>query len=95
MAPGLAGMRAGTWMLTTTAFAGLGFYFLDRTQRVAWLRQLDLIAAQPWAKDHKVGLAPGEAFGPGGEGNVRLCFASGPERLSQGLDRVEAAIRAL
>ncbi len=34
------------WMLTTTAFAGLGFYFLDRTQRVAWLRQLDLIAAQ-------------------------------------------------
>jgi class 3 adenylate cyclase len=35
-----------TWMLTTTAFAGLGFYFLDRTQRIAWLRQLDLIAAQ-------------------------------------------------
>lgn len=34
------------WMLTTTAFAGLGFYMLDRTQRVAWLRQLDLIAAQ-------------------------------------------------
>jgi adenylate cyclase len=34
------------WMLTTTAFAGLGFYFLDRTQRIAWLRQLDLIAAQ-------------------------------------------------
>jgi adenylate cyclase len=34
------------WMLETTAFAGLGFYFLDRTQRIAWLRQLDLIAAQ-------------------------------------------------
>jgi class 3 adenylate cyclase len=34
------------WMLTTTAFAGLGFYFLDRTQRIAWLRQLDLISAQ-------------------------------------------------
>src|SRR5690606_12675352 len=34
------------WMLTTTVFAGLGFYFLDRTQRIAWLRQLDLIAAQ-------------------------------------------------
>jgi aspartate/methionine/tyrosine aminotransferase len=47
------------------------------------------------AKDHKVGLAPGEAFGPGGEGNVRLCFASGAERLSKGLDRIEAAIKAL
>ena len=34
------------WMLTTTVFAALGFYFLDRTQRIAWLRQLDLISAQ-------------------------------------------------
>jgi aspartate aminotransferase len=47
------------------------------------------------AKDYKVGLAPGEAFGSGGEGNVRLCFASGAERLSKGLDRIEAAIKAL
>jgi len=47
------------------------------------------------AKDHKVGLAPGEAFGPGGQGNVRLCFASGAERLSRGLDRIEAALEAL
>src|SRR5215510_9764538 len=47
------------------------------------------------AKDFKVGLAPGEAFGPGGQGNVRLCFASGAERLSRGLDRIEAALEAL
>lgn len=47
------------------------------------------------ARDYKVGLAPGEAFGPGGEGNVRLCFAAGAERLSKGLDRIEAAIKAL
>ncbi len=47
------------------------------------------------AKDYKVGLAPGEAFGPGGQGNVRLCFASGADRLSKGLDRIEAAIKAL
>lgn len=46
------------------------------------------------AKKHKVGLAPGEAFGPGGQGNVRLCFASSAERLSKGLDRIEAAIKA-
>ncbi len=35
-----------------------------------------------------VGLAPGSAFGPGGEGHLRLCFASGPERLSAALDRL-------
>ena len=46
------------------------------------------------AKKYKVGLAPGEAFGPGGQGNIRLCFASSAERLSKGLDRIEAAIRA-
>ena len=36
-----------------------------------------------------------EAFGPGGQGNVRLCFASSAERLSKGLDRIEAAVKAL
>lgn len=44
--PVVAILYQSAWMLTTTAFAGLGFYFLDRTQRIAWLRQLDLIAAQ-------------------------------------------------
>ncbi|MBS0518380.1 MAG: pyridoxal phosphate-dependent aminotransferase [Proteobacteria bacterium] len=47
------------------------------------------------AKEYKVGLAPGEAFGPGGQGNIRLCFASSAERLSRGLDRIETAIKAL
>ena len=44
--PLIAILYQSAWMLTTTVFAALGFYFLDRTQRVAWLRQLDLIAAQ-------------------------------------------------
>ncbi len=47
------------------------------------------------AQEYKVGLAPGEAFGPGGQGNIRLCFASSAERLSKGLDRIEAALKAL
>jgi aspartate aminotransferase len=47
------------------------------------------------ARKHKVGLAPGEAFGPGGRGNIRLCFASSAERLSTGLDRIESAIKGL
>ena len=35
-----------------------------------------------------VGLAPGSAFGEGGEGHMRLCFAGSMERLSAGLDRL-------
>jgi class 3 adenylate cyclase len=44
--PRLAVIYQFTWMLTITAFAAIGFYFLDRTQRIAWLRQIDLIGAQ-------------------------------------------------
>jgi len=40
-----------------------------------------------------VGLAPGSAFGPGGEGHLRLCFAGGTQRLSAALDRLEPLFR--
>jgi len=40
------------------------------------------------ATEHKVGLAPGIAFGPGGEGYLRLCFASAPDRLRQAVERM-------
>ncbi len=36
-----------------------------------------------------LGLAPGSAFGPEGEGAIRWCFASSIERLSEGADRLE------
>ncbi|HZW21987.1 pyridoxal phosphate-dependent aminotransferase [Noviherbaspirillum sp.] len=36
----------------------------------------------------KLGLAPGNAFGPEGEGYVRWCFASSLERLDEGVQRL-------
>ncbi len=39
-----------------------------------------------------VGLAPGLAFGPAGEGWLRLCFAANQDILSQALDRLEPAL---
>jgi aspartate/methionine/tyrosine aminotransferase len=39
-----------------------------------------------------VGMAPGIAFGPEGEGWLRLCFATSPERLSDALDRLAPAL---
>jgi aspartate/methionine/tyrosine aminotransferase len=38
----------------------------------------------------RVGLAPGTAFGAGGEGYLRLCYAQSNERLSEAMDRFEA-----
>jgi len=41
-----------------------------------------------------LGLAPGIAFGPEGEGFVRWCIASSEERLAEGLERLEKALSA-
>jgi aspartate/methionine/tyrosine aminotransferase len=51
-----------------------------------------LAFATDLAARHKVGLAPGVAFGPGGEGHLRLCFASETSTLSHALDRLETAL---
>jgi len=37
----------------------------------------------------RVGMAPGAAFGTGGEGFLRLCFASSTKRLGEAMDRLE------
>ena len=39
-----------------------------------------------------VGLAPGRAFGPSGEGRLRLCFAAESQTLSKALDRLATAL---
>jgi aspartate/methionine/tyrosine aminotransferase len=41
-----------------------------------------------------LGLAPGSAFGPEGEGYVRWCFASSIERLEEGARRLERFLAA-
>ncbi|MBI1396428.1 MAG: aminotransferase class I/II-fold pyridoxal phosphate-dependent enzyme [Betaproteobacteria bacterium] len=43
--------------------------------------------------EHGLGLAPGIAFGPEGEGFVRWCFASDTARLDEGLERLERGLR--
>ena len=41
----------------------------------------------------KVGVAPGAAFGLGGEGHLRCCFASAPARLEAALARLAPLLR--
>jgi aspartate/methionine/tyrosine aminotransferase len=40
-----------------------------------------------------VGLAPGRAFGLGGEGFLRLCFARPPEQIAAAAERIAAVIK--
>jgi aspartate/methionine/tyrosine aminotransferase len=40
-----------------------------------------------------LGLAPGSAFGPEGNGWLRWCFAARPERISAGLDRLDGFLK--
>jgi aspartate/methionine/tyrosine aminotransferase len=43
-------------------------------------------------RDVGLGLAPGSAFGPAGEGYARWCFAAGEERLAAGVERLKKAL---
>ncbi len=53
-----------------------------------------LALAKRLVTDHGLGLAPGAAFGPEGEGWLRWCFASrDPARLDLGMQRLRGAIR--
>ena len=42
---------------------------------------------------HNVAVAPGCAFGAGGEGYLRLCFAQSPDRLARALSRLTEGLR--
>ena len=52
-----------------------------------------LALARRLVAEHGLGLAPGSAFGPEGEGWLRWCFASRqPQRLLAGVDRLARAL---
>jgi aspartate/methionine/tyrosine aminotransferase len=45
-------------------------------------------------RDHGVVVVHGSAYGPGGEGTLRVSFASGDPTLAAGLDRLNEGLRA-
>ena len=50
--------------------------------------QTSLALCKSLVRDAGLGLAPGSAFGPEGEGFVRWCYACDPARLDQGVERL-------
>ena len=49
--------------------------------------------AKRLVREAGVGLAPGAAFGAGGEGWFRLCFARSPEMIEKAVDRLQNSLR--
>ena len=43
-------------------------------------------------REHGLGLAPGSAFGPEGEGFLRWCFAAETDKLADGVARLRRAL---
>jgi aspartate/methionine/tyrosine aminotransferase len=68
----------------TVPVAEGSFYFFPRVDGVTdsfeFCRQLLM--------QHRVGLAPGIAFGVGGEGSVRICYAADRSVLDPALERI-------
>ncbi len=54
-----------------------------------------LTLAKHLVRDAKLGLAPGIAFGPEGEGFLRWCFAASPDRLTEGVARLERGLASI
>lgn len=88
-------------------------HFIDGQNRIRWIRpegafygflHMDgltdsLAFARDLVKTARVGVAPGSAFGPPGDGQadsfVRICFAQDKARLAEGLSRIEKALAGL
>jgi aspartate/methionine/tyrosine aminotransferase len=50
--------------------------------------------AKHLVRDHGVACAPGDTFGPGGAGLVRISLAAAHETVTEGIRRIGAAVRA-
>ena len=83
--------RLGGHSRVTLAAPKAAFYAFPE---IAGLKD-DLAFAKTLVREHRVGLAPGSAFGPDNERFLRLCFAKSEAQLSDAMDRIEAGLAML
>jgi aspartate/methionine/tyrosine aminotransferase len=77
-----------SWRCTFAVPEG-AFYLLFAVDGMADTRRL----AFRLIDEAAVGLAPGTAFGPGGEGFLRLCFARDPAQIASAVERIVEVIK--
>ena len=54
-----------------------------------------LTFCEEFLKAEKVAVVPGSAFGAGGEGFIRICYASSMENIQEAMDRMERFIQSI
>jgi aminotransferase len=63
-----------------------------------WIGDLGLTSqefAERLLHEQQVAVIPGDAFGPGGAGFVRACYATSMDKIEAALDRIERFVRGL
>ena len=45
-------------------------------------------------REHGTAVAPGDTFGPGGAGLLRISLAAAPDTITEGIRRIGVAVRA-
>jgi len=60
--------------------------FSDKVQSTKGVRTMDL--AKRLIEEVGLGLAPGRAFGPEGEGWLRWCYAADSKKIESGIERL-------
>jgi aspartate/methionine/tyrosine aminotransferase len=83
---GLNGVRLAAPDGAFYAFIGVDGLTDSRTDTLALALRL--------VREHGVAVAPGSAFGPGGEGFLRLCFAQSAPLLAQAMQRLRTGLQA-
>ncbi len=63
--------------------------------RIAETGLSSLEFCEAFLKAEKVAIVPGSAFGAGGEGFVRICYASSMENITEAMDRMERFLESL
>jgi aspartate aminotransferase len=84
----LAGLRRINSIEVTTPAGGMYAFFRFQGERDSFAIAKRLI------EEVGLGLAPGVAFSPSGEGWLRWCFAAEPAKLAAGLDRLRRFVGA-
>jgi aspartate aminotransferase len=94
--------RRGLAMTALREFTGLSFhepggafYLFAKADRECARAGGSLALALRLLEEEKVVLTPGAAFGPGGEGFLRVSFAAAPETITAGLERLGRFLKKL
>ena len=85
----LSGLRA----IGLECFEPRGAFYMFPSIKSTGLSSMDF--CEQFLMSEKVAVIPGDAFGPGGEGFIRMCYAASIENISIALERMEKFIKQL